>query len=406
VSLYLHVPVCERLCLYCGCNTTVARTEEPRRADAALLERELERVAAAIGRRAEVSHIHWGGGTPTSLPADCLVKLMILMRSLFKVLPDAEVAIELDPTALAPDQLGFLTDMGVNRVSLGVQDLNPAVQKAIGRPQSYEQTAAMAEALRKLGITSLNLDLIYGLPLQTVDSVAETARRSLDLGADRVAVFGYAHVPWMKRHQALIPEETLPDSTARYAQAQMIAKILEREGQYRPVGLDHFALAGDAMAAAVEEQKLSRGFQGYTTDGAPSLIGLGASAIGCLPQGYAQNAPSAPVYAAAIQAGQFATVRGLALSADDLLRREVIERVMCDLEVDLIDIAEDHAADPAPLLASAQALAQFKSDGLVEWDGRRLVVTAAGRPFLRNVAALFDAYLKRGEGPPRHARAI
>lgn len=406
VSLYLHVPFCERLCLYCGCNTSVARKPEPRLAYAALLEKEIVMVAAAIGRRAAVSHIHWGGGTPTSLPPDRLLALMTLIRTLFDVAPDAEVAIELDPTTLAPDALGFLKEMGVNRVSLGVQDLDPAVQNAIGRRQSYAQTEAIAMGLRGLGITSLNLDLIYGLPLQTTESVARTARRSLDLGADRVAVFGYAHVPWMKRHQALIPPETLPDSPARFAQSQVISTILEQEGGYRPIGLDHYARAGDAMAQAAAAQRLSRGFQGYTTDGAPSLIGIGASAIGCLPQGYAQNAPSAPAYAAAIESGKFATVRGFALSAEDRLRRDVIERVMCDLEVDLADVAAEHHADPSPLLGVAPELDRLQADGLIDWDGRRLAVTPVGRPFLRNVAALFDAYLKRGDGPPRHARAI
>jgi len=406
ISLYLHVPFCERLCLYCGCNTTVARKLEPRLAYAALLEQEIVMVAASIGRRAAVSHIHWGGGTPTSLPPDRLRALMSLIRTLFDVAPDAEVAIELDPTTLAPNSLGFLKDMGVNRVSLGVQDLDPAVQDAIGRRQSYEQTEAIALALRALGITSLNLDLIYGLPLQTTESVARTARRSLDLGAERVAVFGYAHVPWMKRHQALIPTETLPDSEARFAQSQIIADILEQEGGYHPIGLDHYARADDAMAQASAAQRLSRGFQGYTTDAAPSLIGIGASAIGCLPQGYVQNAPATPVYASAIASGHFATVRGFTLSAEDRLRRDVIERVMCDLKVDLEDVAAEHHADPAPLLATAPELDRFQADGLIDWDGRHLTVTARGRPFLRNVAALFDAYLKRGEGPPRHARAI
>lgn len=406
ISLYLHVPFCERLCLYCGCNTSVARKKEPRLAYAALLEKEIGMVAAAIGRRAAVSHIHWGGGTPTSLPPDRLLSPMTLIRTLFDVAPDAEVAIELDPTTLAPDALGFLKDMGVNRVSLGVQDLDPAVQNAIGRRQSYEQTEAIALAVRGLGITSLNLDLIYGLPLQTVESVARTARRSLDLGADRVAVFGYAHVPWMKRHQALIPAETLPDSAQRFAQSKIIAEILAQEGGYRSIGLDHYARADDAMAQASAAQRLSRGFQGYTTDGAPSLIGIGASAIGCLPQGYVQNTSAAPVYASAIGGGQFATVRGFALSAEDRLRRDVIERVMCDLEVDLADVAAEHHADPAPLLGAARDLDRFQADGLVDWDGRHLAVTELGRPFLRNVAALFDAYLKRGDGPPRHARAI
>ncbi len=406
VSLYLHVPFCERLCLYCGCNTSVARKEEPRRAYAALLEQELRMIAAQIGRRATVSHVHWGGGTPTSLPADRLIGLMTLIRTAFAVTGDAEVAIELDPTAIAPERLGFLADMGVNRVSLGVQDLDPAVQDAIGRVQSYEQTAATADAVRRMGISSLNLDLIYGLPLQTEESVSRTVRQALGLDADRIAVFGYAHVPWMKRHQALIPSETLPNADERFAQMAAIGRILEAEGGYRPIGLDHYARASDAMAKADESATLSRGFQGYTTDDARCLIGVGASAIGSLPQGYVQNAPATPTYSSAIQHGQFATVRGVALSTDDKARRDVIERVMCDLSVDLVEVATAHGVDPAPLLASAAALDRFEADGLATWDGARLSITERGRPFLRNVATLFDAYLKSNDAAPRYARAI
>jgi len=406
LSLYLHVPICERLCLYCGCNTAVARREEPRRAYAEALEQELIMVAATIGRRAPVSHIHWGGGTPTSLPTDCLIRLMTVIRALFVVTPDAEIAIELDPTTLKPDQMGFLTEMGVTRASLGVQDFEPDVQRAIGRVQSFEETAAVASALRAMGVASLNLDLIYGLPLQTEASVARTVRRALTLDADRIAVFGYAHVPWMKRHQALIPSETLPGPTERFAQLRAIADILEAEGGYRAIGLDHYARADDAMAQASDLRGLRRNFQGYTTDAAPILIGLGASAIGALPGGYVQNAPATPVYLSAIEHRQFAVTRGLVLTGDDRLRRAVIERVMCDLTVDLTEIAAEYAADPEPLLAAAVGLDRFEADGLAVWDGRRLTVTETGRPFLRNIAALFDAYLTPSPDGARHARAI
>lgn len=406
LSLYLHVPFCDRLCLYCGCNTRVVRAESSRRAYAALLERELGMVADLIRRRAKVSHVHWGGGTPTTLPADCLTGIMARIRSLFSVLSDAEVAIEIDPTSLPADGFESLSEMGITRASLGVQDFDPAVQTAIGRHQSYEATQTCARALRAMGISSLNLDLIYGLPNQTVESVARTARQTLALEADRVAVFGYAHVPWMKRHQALIPQETLPDPAARFAQSRMIAHVLEVEGGYLPVGLDHYARPDDALACAVTSKRLHRDFQGYTTDASPALIGIGASAIGCLPQGYAQNTADVPAYMAAIRADRLATVRGVALSPDDRLRREVIERIMCDLEADLPAIAKAYAADPAPLIAAAAGLARFEEDSLVRWDGRRLEVTEVGRPFVRSVAALFDAYLEHDDGLRRHAQAV
>jgi oxygen-independent coproporphyrinogen-3 oxidase len=406
ISLYVHVPFCDRLCLYCGCNTGVVRHEAPRRAYAALLEQELRMVAAGIGHKVPVAHIHWGGGTPTTLPADCLISIMALIRELFDVLPDAEVAIELDPTFLSADRRAALTAMGINRASLGVQDINPAVQKAIGRIQPYEVTEQCARDLRAMGIPSLNVDLLYGLPLQTEESVADTARQALQLGPDRIAVFGYAHVPWMKRHQSLIEEASLPDAEARFAQRRAIARVLEDEGGYRAIGLDHYAKPGDAMAEAVEQGSLHRSFQGYTTDAAPALIGIGASAIGSLPQGYVQNAPEVPAYKAAIREGRTAVARGKALSADDKLRRDLIERIMCDLDADITAVATAHNADPAPLLAAAAGLDRFESDGLVQWDGARVTVTEAGRPFVRNVAALFDAYLSKVETAPRHARAV
>jgi oxygen-independent coproporphyrinogen-3 oxidase len=395
VSLYIHVPFCDRLCLYCGCTTSVVRQERPKRAYAQLLARELELVAGHLGRRAIVTQVHWGGGTPTALPADCLNSLMEHIRALFYVPPGAEIAVEIDPTALTQQSLDALAAMGLTRASLGVQDFDPGVQAAIGRHQSFAETQACAAALRGLGITSLNLDLIYGLPRQTAESVARTARQALALKADRIAVFGYAHVPWMKRHQGLIPEETLPGSVERFAQAQVMRAVLV-EGGYTQVGLDHFALPGDAMAVAARERQLQRGFQGYSADATGVLIGVGASAIGTLPQGYMQNEATVPAYASAIGQGRLATARGVALTPDDRLRRETIARVMCDLAADV----------PAALREDAAKLQEFAADGLVDWDGTRILVTERGRPFLRNIAAVFDAYLRHTCDTPRHAQAV
>ncbi len=407
LSLYLHVPFCDRLCLYCGCNTSVVRLETSHRRYAALLVAEIDRVADLIGRRAPVSHVHWGGGTATSLPGDCLIAVMDRLKARFAFAGDAEIAIELDPTSFPDDRRDALGPMGVTRISLGVQDLEPAVQRAIGRMQSYEETEACAKAARALGVHSLNLDLIYGLPLQTEEGVARTARRALALKADRVAVFGYAHVPWMKRHQALIPEEQLPGPPERYAQLNAIHRVLTEEGGYVAIGLDHYALKTDAMAKAAAARRLRRGFQGYTTDAAPVLIGFGASSIGSLPQGYVQNAPTAAAYEREIEEGRLATVRGVALTADDRLRRDVIERVMCDLAVDVEAVAAEHGADSAPLLEAASAgLGKFVEDALAAWDGRRIAVSEKGRPFVRSVAALFDAYLAQASDKPRHSRAV
>ncbi len=405
LSLYLHVPFCDRLCLYCGCNTAVVRQERPKRAYATNLIKEIGMVAGLIGGAARVTHVHWGGGTPTALPADCLVAVMAEIRARFAMPADAEVAIEIDPTSLDGAALAALKDMGVTRASLGVQDFDLKVQEAIGRHQSFEETRAAA-ALRGLGVHSLNLDLIYGLPEQTPDSVRTTALQALELNADRIAVFGYAHVPWMKKHQALIADESLPDAASRLAQANVIRETLEGPGGYAAVGLDHFALPTDSMAKAMSAGALHRSFQGYTTDAAPILLGLGASSIGTLPDGYVQNTPAVPAYNAAIEAGRLAAAKGVALSADDRLRRAVIERIMCDMAVDLPRMAAAFDADPAPLLRDGEALAGFVADGLARFDGARLEVTERGRPFVRNIAALFDVYLRKGAAAPRHAQAV
>lgn len=405
LSLYIHVPFCDRLCLYCGCHTSVVRHEHPKRLYAQALAKEIKLLANALGHRAMVTQIHWGGGTPTALPDDELLMLMDTIHHCFHVATGAEIAIELDPTTLTPTTFETLRRMGVTRASLGVQDFAEDVQKAIGRMQSFAQTKAAAVALRGLGVTSINLDLIYGLPCQTDASVTQTAQMALALMPDRAAVFGYAHVPWMKKHQALMPEATLPDAPARLRQEHAIRMVLEREGQMRPVGLDHYAREDDAMAKAARTGTLQRGFQGYTTDTAPILLGVGASAIGALPQGYVQNEPRVPLYEQAIDQGRFAVARGVALTAEDRLRRAVIERIMCELAVDLSAMAAGAGADGKALLADAAPLAGYAADGLVEWNGAALRVTERGRPFVRNVAALFDAYLRQNS-PGRFSRAV
>lgn len=407
ISLYLHVPFCDRLCLYCGCHTTVAHHERPKRLYAQALAREIGLLANTLGRRARVTQIHWGGGTPTALPGDCLEGLMDLIRARFLVAPEAEIAIEIDPAALPVEKLGALAGMGLTRASLGVQDFDETVQKTIGRMQSFEETLDAAFVLRKLGVRSINLDLIYGLPHQTEESVARTARQALELAPDRAAVFGYAHVPWMKKHQALMPEAALPVGLARLRQEAAIRTVLAREGGMVPVGLDHYARPEDEMAKAARAGGLQRGFQGYTTDAAPVLIGLGASAIGALPQGYVQNQPGIPAYEASVAQGYFPVTRGVELHDEDRLRRAVIERIMCDLAVDLPAMARTFGAGPDALLADAAPLSGFAADGLVEWNGAQVRVTERGRPFVRNVAALFDAYLRQGDNAkPRHASAV
>ncbi len=406
LSLYIHVPFCDRLCLYCGCNTSVVRLESSRLAYARLLEREIEMVADALPGRGRIAQIHWGGGTPTSLSAASLVSVMDVIRTRFDMEAGAEVAIEIDPVNLPADRLPALRDMGVTRASLGVQDFNKDVQQAIGRAQSFDETSACLKGLREIGIASVNLDLMYGLPHQSVESVRATAQAVLELAPERIAVFGYAHVPWMKKHQELIPADSLPDAVARFAQQEAIADVLRGQGGYQSIGLDHFALPGDALTVAAEAGDLHRNFQGYTTDSAPALIGIGASAIGSLHQGYAQNAVRVPEYAAAIGADRFAVKRGVALTDDDRLRRSVIEQIMCGDEVDL-EASGLHFLGRADALNDAiEAMEALAADGFVARNGARWRVTELGRPFMRQVAATFDAYLGRADAPQRFARAV
>jgi oxygen-independent coproporphyrinogen-3 oxidase len=392
VSLYLHVPFCAELCLYCACHTTVVRRYGPVEAYVELLLREIALVGRHLGVRRRAVHLHWGGGTPTMLAAADFQRVMRALRQLAKIGPDCEVAIEIDPRTLQRELVPVLADAGVTRASLGVQDFDVRVQRAVRRMQSYDQTARAADWLRSSGIANINLDLMYGLPFQTVESVAATARQAAALHPDRVALFGYAHVPWMKKHQRLLPEHALPDANERLAQASAAAAVLGSAG-YQPIGLDHFAKASDLLVTRQREKRLHRNFQGYTTDEASTLIGFGTSAIGMLPQGYVQNAASTVAYRDAIASGALATVRGRALTAEDRLRRAVIERLMCDLEVDLAGVAEAHGRrldDFAPELAK---LALFAEHGLVTVSAGTIAVARHARPYVRNVCAVFDAYL-------------
>jgi oxygen-independent coproporphyrinogen-3 oxidase len=401
LSLYLHVPFCTRLCLFCGCHTTVVRRPEPLEAYARTLLAEIDLLAATIGRRMAVRHIHWGGGTPTALPPGWMLAIADRLRERFDA--QAEIAVEVDPRTLDAASLNALARIGVARASLGVQDFDPLVQRAIGRIQSPETTAECAARLRGIGIGSINLDLIYGLPYQTGTGLAATVRVALTLEPDRIALFGYAHVPWMKRHQALLPDAALPGPAERYAQYRAAERII-RDAGYEPIGLDHFARPGDALAVAARTGRLRRNFQGYTTDDAPVLLGLGASSIGRLPQGYVQNAAGVPAWRDAVRAGFLPVVRGIALTAEDRLRGAVIERIMCDLAVDLGEIAVQYDVEPPALQDAAPALEGMARDGLVRRSGEQLVVTEPGRPFLRTIAAAFDLYLQAGTA--RHAAAV
>ena len=362
-------------------------------------------VLAQIGRPVRVGSIHLGGGTPNMLsPGRILSGCSPGLAARFDLGDCFEIAAELDPETLTADWVEAAGRIGLSRASLGVQDLSPRVQAAVNRPESFETIRWAVEALREQGVASINLDLMYGLPLQAVENVITTLGQITTLKPDRIALFGYAHVPWMKPHQKLINEDDLPDAEMRFVQSQSAARYLASKG-WQAIGLDHFALPHDSLAAAARAGRLHRNFQGYTTDEAQVLIGLGVSAIGRLPRGYVQNAPDIAGYARAIESGEFATVKGIALSADDRLRARVIERLMCDLSVDL-DAAADEVGSEAPgrFADELGSLIPFVRDGLLDIDGRRIKVTEQGRPFLRVLASTFDVYLQAK--PARHSMAV
>src|SRR5713226_1486797 len=385
-SLYLHVPFCRSMCWYCGCHTSVARRDEPIAAYASALRCEIELVSRQIERRIKVEHIHFGGGTPTIMAPEIFADLIGSIRHSFFVVSSAEIAVEVDPRTLTDRMIDAMAYGGVNRASLGVQSFDPVVQRAINRVQSFAETAAATKGLRRAGIAGINFDLIYGLPHQTVASCLDTIRRSVELRPDRFSVFGYAHVPAFKKHQRKIEDAALPDSLERHRQSEAVAGALIEAG-YVQIGLDHFALPGDGMASALRDGTLRRNFQGYTTDTSNVLLGFGASAIGRLSQGYVKNEVGTRAYSQSIATGRLATVKGYALTNDDRLRAEIIERIMCDFGADLGQICARHGSAPEAMLRSSPRLRDLISDGVIELDGAALAVKDQSRFLVRSVAA-------------------
>jgi len=392
LSLYVHVPFCDTLCWFCGCHTTVVNHYAPVLDYCGLLAQETALVAEALGTRRPVRHIHWGGGSPTMLQPRDIGRFNEILRGSFAVAPDVEFAVEIDPRGLTQASVEALARAGLTRASIGLQDCDPAVQKAINRIQTREETMRAIALLRAAGVKSINLDLLYGLPKQTLASWEETLHFALELAPDRLAVFGYAHVPSFKKHQALIAERLLPDLDTRLCQVELANQILGANG-YVAVGLDHFAKPGDIMAKAAKTGTLRRNFQGYTTDTASTLVGLGASAIGSLPQGYVQNMPAVPHYRTALAKGHLPISRGIALSPEDRLRRDVIERLMCDLEVDLAAESARFGRQPVLFHDSLSNLAPLIQAGAVSVEHNLIRISPQWRVAARLVCAAFDTYL-------------
>ena len=402
LSVYLHVPFCRSLCWYCGCHTRVPGHRDPIDRYVVILEREFALVSELAGGR-RVAHVHWGGGTPTIVGPTAFLAVMSALRERFLVEPDAEVAVEIDPRRLDADMASALGSAGVTRASIGIQTFDPRVQRAVNRVQTLEATRACIDRLRGAGITALNVDLLYGLPYQTVASCEATVAAALELAPARFSVFGYAHVPEMKRHQRMIDAAALPDGAARLRQEQAIGDALVRAGYVR-IGLDHYARPQDALAQAQARGRLKRNFQGYTDDPADALIGLGASSIGRLPQGYVQNASGIKDWARSIERGELATVRGIALTREDRLRADIIERLMCDLRADVPSILRRHGFPKGFLGAERAELDVLAAEGLVLLDRGVITVPETARALVRRIACVFDAYFEPEQG--RHSVAV
>lgn len=407
LSLYVHLPFCHARCFFCGCNVEITRNRERIEQYLGYLERELDLVAALVSPGRPVEQLHWGGGTPTYLSPREIRRLAAAIHARFDLAPNAEVSVEIDPRGIEQDHLSALRDGGFSRASVGVQDFDPRVQQAIHREQPYELTRWAVDSLRKLGFTSVNLDLIYGLPLQTEESFARTLDTVLTLTPDRLAVFSYAHVPWVKRNQQAIDAGELPSGETKLRMLRRTIEVLERAG-YAHIGMDHFAKPDDELTRAQREGTLRRNFQGYSTRGGTDLLAFGVTGISSLAGSYAQNVKELPAYYQRIDAGELPTERGYRLTPDDRLRRHVIHELMCNLRLDVAALEAETGIDFAGYFsASLLQLRELEQDGLVRREPRSIAVTRLGRLFVRNIAMSFDAYLAtQVPGGPLFSRTV
>lgn len=389
VSLYLHIPFCRQICWYCGCNTGVAASDRLRRYEKALLH-EIATVAGLLKGR--VVAINFGGGSPNALAAPVLARILAALRHDFDIAADAEIAMELDPRAIRPGDAAALAAAGVSRVSMGVQTFAPHVQALINRIQPFETIAAAVAEFRAAGINAINFDLMYGLPGQSVIDLSETIAQAISLKPDRVAVFGYAHMPSAISRQRMISDLDLPGPAARFAMSTTAHRLFTAAG-YDAIGFDHFALPHDSMAVAARDQRLIRNFQGYATEAGTALIGLGATAISQFSGLIVQNEKHLGQWETAANAGHLTGTRGVVVNADDTQRSHVIERLLCD---GLVEV-------PEPLADALPRLAPHAARGLVRLHGRQVAITPDGWPYARLIASAFDAHLK---APERHARAV
>ena len=390
ISLYIHVPFCRRLCWFCACRTQGTTSDDPVVAYVDTLLAELELLRASLPGGVTLSRLHWGGGTPTLLPPASIRRLSAAIFDVVPMAENGEFSVEIDPNEIDESRLAALAEAGMNRASIGVQDFDPMIQKTIGRDQSFEITQAAADALRAHGIRSLNADILYGLPHQTPERIAVSIQKLLSLNPDRIALYGYAHVPWMARRQVMIPSDALPRPEERLNLFETARDLLVWDG-YDEIGIDHFARPDDGLAVALKAGRLRRNFQGYTDDLATALVGLGASAISRFPEGYAQNASGTSAYVKAVREGRFATSRGHLFAGEDLARARMIEALMCDFRIDADEIVRDYGL-PRAKLDEYFASVSKEFGKMVRVDADGLSIPVEARPLTRMIARCFDSY--------------
>lgn len=406
LSLYVHLPYCDTLCYFCGCNMIVSNNRKRIHSYEEYVKREIDLLKATLNDEREVVQLHWGGGTPTHLSPQEIYDLGNYIRSNFNFADDAEVSCEIDPRGMTKEHVSALKESGFNRVSMGVQDFNPATQKAVNRIQPVDITTQVIDWARELGFISVNIDLMYGLPLQTPETFSETLDEIIKISPDRIAVFNYAHVPWLKKHQALIKTEDLPQPEVKLELLKLSIDKLTNAG-YVFIGMDHFAKPDDELTIALNEKKLYRNFQGYSTRSGADLHALGITGISQFGRIYSQNEKTEKKYYSALDENRLPISKGYYLNDDDVLRRKVIMKIMCDFQLDFTEIENEFGIDFEKYFAwGLKNLREMIDDDLVEIKDKKLIVKNTGRLLIRNVAMNFDGFIERNQDQMKYSRTV
>lgn len=406
LSLYFHIPFCDTLCYFCGCNTFITNNNERVSKYIEYVKEEMDLLSTYINVDRQVSQIHWGGGTPTHLTPEQIADLKSYINDNFNVTENAEQSCEIDPRELTKEHLQALRENGFNRVSLGVQDFNPIVQKAVNRVQPEELTLKTIDWVRELNFESLNLDLIYGLPYQTVEEFEKTVQKIIDISPNRIALFNFAYVPWMKSHMKLIEEDKLPNAEEKLDILKMSIEKLTSNG-YDFIGMDHFAKPEDELSKALKDKKLYRNFQGYSTHSGTDLYAFGITGISQHGNVYAQNCKTEKEYYEAIDRGYLPVSKGYLLNEDDILRRNVIMKIMCDFEIDFSSVNESFNIDSKKYFSKGiEKLKPMIADELLTFNDNKIKVTEKGRMVIRNIAMCFDGYIERNQDSNRYSKTV